>query len=68
MSGWLDLTQLGLSPNQKHQALLVAPKRLTQLIRAWSDGDQAVLENLIALVEHEMRRLAHALLRPNVPD
>jgi hypothetical protein len=26
MSGWLDLTQLGLSPNQKHQALLGAPK------------------------------------------
>jgi hypothetical protein len=26
MSGWLDLNQLGLSPNQKHQALLGAPK------------------------------------------
>ena len=26
MSGWLGLTQLGLSPNQKHQALLGAPK------------------------------------------
>jgi hypothetical protein len=26
MSGWLDLTQLGLAPNQKHQALLGAPK------------------------------------------
>jgi len=26
MSGWLDLTQLELAPNQKHQALLGAPK------------------------------------------
>ena len=26
MSDWLDLAQLGLSPNQKHQALLGAPK------------------------------------------
>src|SRR5215213_3528768 len=26
MSGWLDLAQLGLAPNQKHQALLGAPK------------------------------------------
>jgi len=26
MSGWLDLTQSGLAPNQKHQALLGAPK------------------------------------------
>jgi hypothetical protein len=26
MSGWFDLTQLGLAPNQKHQAFLGAPK------------------------------------------
>ena len=26
MSGWLDLAQLGLAPNQKHQAFLGAPK------------------------------------------
>jgi len=26
MSGWLDLAQSGLAPNQKHQALLDAPK------------------------------------------
>ena len=26
MSGWLELTQLGLAPNQKHQAFLGAPK------------------------------------------
>src|SRR6185369_11249027 len=25
MSGWLDLAQLGLAPNQKHQAFLGAP-------------------------------------------
>jgi hypothetical protein len=26
MCGWLGLSQLGLAPNQKHQALLGAPK------------------------------------------
>ena len=26
MSGWLDLAQSGLAPDQKHQALLGAPK------------------------------------------
>src|SRR6185437_4661903 len=26
MIGWLDLTQLGLAPDQKHQAFLGAPK------------------------------------------
>jgi hypothetical protein len=26
MSGWLDLIQSGLAPNQKHQALFGAPK------------------------------------------
>ena len=32
MSGWLDLTQLGLAPNQKHQAFL-AHRRLSTVGR-----------------------------------
>src|ERR1041384_4806541 len=32
MSGWLDLTQLGLAPNQKHQAFL-AHRRLSSVGR-----------------------------------
>jgi RNA polymerase sigma factor (TIGR02999 family) len=33
-------------------------KELTVLLRAWSDGDEAALEELLPLVEAELRRLA----------
>lgn len=32
--------------------------QVTRLLRAWSDGDQAALEDLLPLVEAELRRLA----------
>jgi RNA polymerase sigma-70 factor (ECF subfamily) len=32
---------------------------LTQLLAAWSDGDQSALDRLLPLVEAELRRLAH---------
>ena len=31
---------------------------ITQLLRAWSDGDEAALEQLVPLVDTELRRLA----------
>jgi RNA polymerase sigma-70 factor, ECF subfamily len=34
------------------------PERVTELLRAWSDGDDAALERLMPLVEAELRRLA----------
>lgn len=40
---------------------------VTQLLRAWNDGDQAALDKLIPLVDHELRTLAHALLRRERP-
>jgi RNA polymerase sigma-70 factor (ECF subfamily) len=34
------------------------PAAVTELLRAWSDGDEAALEQLVPLVEAELRRLA----------
>jgi RNA polymerase sigma factor (TIGR02999 family) len=40
---------------------------VTQMLREWSDGDQAVLENLMPLVYDELRRLASRSLRKERP-
>jgi RNA polymerase sigma factor (TIGR02999 family) len=36
--------------------------QLTHLLRAWSDGDQQALEQLLPLVDAELRRLARAYM------
>ena len=36
--------------------------QVTQLLRAWSDGDQQALEQLLPLVDAELRRLARAYM------
>ena len=43
------------------QGSMSAPssKQITQLLVAWSDGDQSALEELTPLVYEELRRLAH---------
>ena len=38
------------------------PAPVTNLLRAWSEGDDAALETLIPLVEAELRRLARAYM------
>ena len=35
---------------------------VTQLLQAWSSGDQAALDRLIPLVYDELHRLAHAYM------
>jgi RNA polymerase sigma-70 factor, ECF subfamily len=35
-----------------------SPKQVTALLRAWSDGNEGALEQLLPLVEDELRRLA----------
>jgi DNA-directed RNA polymerase specialized sigma24 family protein len=35
---------------------------VTQLLRAWSDGDRTALDRLVPLVESELRRLARACM------
>lgn len=39
------------------------PGAVTELLRAWGDGDDAALEQLTPLVEAELRRLARAYMR-----
>lgn len=36
-----------------------SPEEVTQLLLAWSDGDQSALEKLVPLVYEELHRLAH---------
>ena len=38
------------------------PGQVTELLRAWGDGDQAALEQLVPIVEAELRRLARAYM------
>jgi len=54
MSGWLDLTPLGLAPNQKHQALLGAPK--------FVHGGEALAEKKLAEKNKE------SLVSKNIED
>src|SRR5215471_10810260 len=36
-----------------------SPQDVTQLLKAWSNGEQEALDRLIPLVYHELHRLAH---------
>lgn len=40
-----------------------SPQEITQLLRAWGNGDQAALEQLAPLVHERLRRIAHGYLR-----
>jgi len=40
-----------------------SPKEITQLLVAWSDGNQAALDELTPLVYEELHRLAHRYMR-----
>ncbi len=43
------------------------PTEVTQLLVAWSDGDQAALDKLVPLVHAELHRLAKAYMRRERP-
>jgi RNA polymerase sigma-70 factor (ECF subfamily) len=45
-----------------------SPQHVSQLLRAWSNGDRAALEQLAPLVDGELRRLAQHYLRKRRPD
>jgi RNA polymerase sigma factor (TIGR02999 family) len=40
---------------------------VTRLLLAWREGDEGALEQLIPLVYHELRRIAHARIRAEHP-
>jgi RNA polymerase sigma factor (TIGR02999 family) len=43
------------------------PSEVTRLLVSWRDGDAAALEQLVPLVDAELRRLAHQYLRRERP-
>src|SRR2546428_3836720 len=45
-----------------------ASHEVTQLLLAWSEGDQAALERLVPLVYAELRRLAKRYMRNERPE
>ena len=45
-----------------------APKDVTQLLVAWSEGDGSALERLLPLVEDELHRLAHRYMNRERKD
>ena len=40
-----------------------APEEVSQLLRDWSNGDQAALDKVMPVVYQELRRLAHHYMR-----
>src|SRR5260370_19265353 len=44
-----------------------SPKELSQLLIDWSGGNKAALDQLIPLVDAELRRLAHQYMRQERP-
>ena len=48
--------------NNARTVATASPKAVTELLRAWSDGDDRALERLVPLVEAELRRLARAYM------
>ena len=45
-----------------------SPVEITCLLRAWSGGDSAALEQLAPLIYAELRRIAHVCMRHERPD
>src|SRR4029453_5871428 len=45
-----------------------SPAAVTELLRAWSNGDDGALEQLVPLVEVELRRLARGYMARKRPD
>jgi RNA polymerase sigma factor (TIGR02999 family) len=43
-------------------------QHITELLVAWSDGDQTSLEELMPLVEQELRKIAHNYMRRENPN
>ena len=48
--------------------LMSPPHQVTELLIAWSDGDQTALERLMPLVEMELRRIAKRYMRNEAKD
>jgi RNA polymerase sigma factor (TIGR02999 family) len=58
----------GSTPESEGRMTPSSSQDVTQLLLAWSKGDQAALEELSILVQEELHRLAHGYLRQERPD
>ena len=56
-AGWCIISRMEPVPSAE----------FTKLLQAWSEGDQAALENLIPMVYGELRRMAHRYMRREAP-
>ncbi|HET6853882.1 MAG TPA: sigma-70 family RNA polymerase sigma factor [Pyrinomonadaceae bacterium] len=50
-----------------HRTSMNRTHEITELLRAWSAGDSEALDKLIPLVDHELRRIAHAYMLKEKP-
>jgi len=44
-----------------------SPHQITQLLKDWSNGDQAARDQLMPLVYEELRRMAHQHMKKECP-
>ena len=56
------------SPATAAATMRPPPRAVTQLLQAWSNGDATALDQLLPLVESELRRLARAYMRRERKD
>ena len=42
--------------------------KITELLKAWGEGDKKALDNLIPLVDKELRKIAHKYMRKERPE
>ena len=54
--------------NRKRGRMQTPPNEITQLLRKWSEGDRAALDQLMPVVYQELRKLAGGYLRGERPD
>jgi RNA polymerase sigma factor (TIGR02999 family) len=59
--------ELFLEGIEEDESMISSSHQVTQLLRAWSDGDEGALERLAPLVDAELHRLAGSYLRRERP-
>src|SRR5215212_11452533 len=55
------------SYTQMRSSMPPSPEQITQLLKHWSNGDQAARDQLIPLVYQKLRRMAHQHMRKERP-
>ena len=65
--GATDQNHVRTSQIDGYNASTMAPAQVTLLLRAWSDGDEAALDQLLPLVESELRKLARTYMARERP-